>query len=70
MELEINNHEQLSNLLTEINTNIENITNSNNIIIDNTKQDELTYEKKIFFKNIQNKIEKLTIRFNILRFKY
>tara|TARA_B100000686_G_scaffold353302_1_gene458359 strand:+ start:1962 stop:2780 length:819 start_codon:yes stop_codon:yes gene_type:complete len=70
MELEISNREQLSNLLTEMNTNIENITNSTNIIIDNTKQDELTYEKKIFFKNIQNKIEKLTIRFNILRFKY
>ena len=70
MDLEINTREKLSDLLMEIDTNIENITQNTNMIINNTKHDELTFEKKIFFKNIQNKIEKLTIRFNILRFKY
>jgi len=52
--------DELEGLLTRVDEEVESIDNAT----------ELTYKKKRFFKYIQLKIDKLTVRSNILRFKY
>jgi len=60
----------LENLLTQINSEIREIVNQNSDAQNKSLNFELEFEKTKFQKLIQSKIDNLTIRFNILEFKY
>ena len=60
----------LANLLHKITEDLDEITISTSQEQALTLNLELEFEKKKFIQNIQNNIENLTIRFNILEFKY
>ena len=60
----------LENLLTQINSDINEIVIQNSNTQNISLNLELEFERTKFLKQIQSKIDNLKIRFNILEFKY